>query len=137
MFTAVDYPDQNLLKFTIAGKLTQADYAGVKPVLEAKVQRFGKINVYLEIGEMDAMTLPAMWEEAKQDIKHFADFNRAAVVSDDSLLLKAASAVAGTVTPAEVKHFPSSQKADALQWALGADPTQLASKQVYQTQVAS
>lgn len=136
MFTAVDYPDQNLLKFTIADKLAKADYAGVVPILEAKVQRWGKVNVYLEIGEMDAMTLPALWEEAKQDIKHFADFNRAAVVSDESFLLKAASAVAGTVTPAEVKHFAPGQQAEALQWALGADPTQLETKQVYQTAAA-
>lgn len=136
MFTATDYPDQNLLKFTIAGKLTKADYASVVPILDEKVQRYGKVNVYLEIGEMDALTLPAMWEEAKQDIKHFADFQRAAVVSDDSLLLKAAAAVAGTVTPAEVKHFSSSQKAEALAWALGADAGQLQGTQVYQTAAA-
>ncbi|RZK34098.1 MAG: STAS/SEC14 domain-containing protein [Hymenobacter sp.] len=137
MFTVIDYPDQNLLSFTIAGTLTKEDYNSVVPILSAKVQHFGKVNVYLEIGEMDAVTLPALWEEVKQDAKHFADFNRTAVVSADSLLLKAAAAVAGTVTPAEVKHFAPDQKAEALQWAFGADPTQLASKQVYQTAAAS
>lgn len=136
MFTAVDYPDQNLLKFTIADKLTKADYTSVVPILDAKVTQFGKVNVYLEIDTMDAMTLPAMWEEAKQDIKHFADFNRAAVVSNNSVLLQAAAAIAGTITPAEVKHFGANQQAEALQWALGADPAQLASKQVYQTAAA-
>lgn len=133
MFTATDYPDQNLLKFTIAGKLTKDDYNSVVPILNAKVQRYGKVNVYLEIGGLDTMTLPAIWEEAKQDIKHFDDFNRAAVVSDNSVLLQAAAAVAGTITPAEVKHFDANQKAEALAWALGADPTHLASQQVYQT----
>ena len=136
MFTATDYPDQNLLKFTIAGKLTKADYESVVPILNAKVQQFNKVNVYLELSELDAITLPAMWEEAKQDIKHFADFNRAAVVSSNSVLLQAAAAVAGTITPAEVKHFDADQQAEALAWALGADPTQLQSKQVYQTPAA-
>lgn len=131
MFTAVDYPAQNLLSLTIAGHLTKEDYAGVVPTLEAKVKRWGKVNVYLEVGEMDAMTLPALWEEIKQDAQHFNDFNRAAIVSDGNLLLKAAAAVTSTFTPAEVKHFIADQKAEALRWALGADPTQEQTTQVY------
>lgn len=133
MFNAVDYPDQNLLSFKLAGKLTKEDYANVVPALDAKVQRFGKVNVYLEIGDLDAVTLPALWVEIKEDVKHFDDFNRAAVVSDNSVLLTAASAVIGTITPAEVKHFTSDQKAEALRWALGEDPTKLETKQVYQS----
>jgi len=80
---------------------------------------------------MDAMTLPAMWEEFRQDIKHFSDFNRAAVVSDNSTLLKAASALTNTLTPAEVKHFSMAEKAEALRWALGADPGSDVTKQIY------
>lgn len=133
MFNAIDYPDQNLLSFTIAGKLTKEDYASVVPILNAKVERFGKVNVYLEVASLDAVTLPAFWEEIKLDAQHFDDFNRAAVVSDDSTLLKAATTITNTVTPAEVKHFTSDQKVEALRWALGADPTKLATKQVYQS----
>lgn len=131
MFNAVDYPDQNLLSFKLAGKLTKEDYASVIPTLDAKVQRFSKVNVYIEVGDLDSITLPALWVEIKQDAKHFDDFNRAAVVSDDSTLLKAASSIIDTVTPAEVKHFTSAQKAEALSWALGADPTKLETKQIY------
>lgn len=131
MFTAVDYPDQNLLSFTMSGQITKADYAAVVPILEAKVQRWGKVNVYLEVGNLDAMTLSALWEEVKQDVKHFADFNRAAVVSDTSALLKAAASVSSTLTPAEIKHFPTEQKAAALQWALGSAPVESVTKQVY------
>ncbi len=133
MFNAIDYPDQNLLSFKLAGKLTKADYASVVPTLDAKVKRWDKVNVYVEIGDLDAVTLPALWEEIKQDAKHFNDFNRAAVVSDDSVLLKAAAAVIGAVTPAEVKYFTSSQKAEALRWALGENPINAQTKQVYQS----
>ena len=131
MFNALDYPDQNLLSFAMAGKLTKADYEAVAPILDAKVQRWGKVNVYLAVGDLDAMTLPALWQELKEDVKHFADFNRAAVVSDNSTLLKAAAAVTTTVTPAEVKHFSVAQKAEALRWALGADPGSDTTKSVY------
>lgn len=131
MFNATDYPDQNLLRFTLAGKLTKADYEAIIPTLEEKVKRWGKVNVYLEVGDLDALTLPALWEEIKQDVKHFNDFNRAAVVSDSSALLQAAAAVTSTITPAEVKHFPTAQKAEALRWALGADPGDDVTKQIY------
>lgn len=133
MFKAVDYPAQNLLSFTIAGHLTKEDYAGVVPTLDAKVKRWGKVNVYLEVGEMDAVTLPALWEEIKQDAQHFNDFNRAAIVSDGSLLLKAAVAVTTTFTPAEVKHFTADQKVEALRWALGADPSHEQTASIYQS----
>jgi hypothetical protein len=135
MFHAVDYPNQNLLSLTMAGTLTKADYAGVEPTLSEKVKRYGKVNVYLEVGEMDDVTLPALWEEVKQDIKHFNDFNRAAIVSDGNALLKAATAITDTLTPAEVKHFTADQKAEALRWALGADPSQEVTRQVYKSAV--
>ena len=131
MFTAVDYPDQNLLKFTIANELTKADYASVAPILAAKVQRWGKVNVYLEINELEAITLPALWQEIKLDFQHFTDFSRTAVVSDESFLLQAASAVADFVVPGETKHFTLDQKTEALAWTLGADPAQLTTKQLY------
>lgn len=75
MLTVTDYPDQNLLSFTMSGKLTKADYEAVVPTLEEKVKRWGKVKAYLEAGNFDAMTLPALREEIKQDVKHF---NRAA-----------------------------------------------------------
>ena len=131
MFKAVDYPDQNLLSFTIAGTLTKADYAAVVPILEEKVKRWSKVNVYLEVGEMDAMTLSALWEELKQDVKHFNDFNRAAIVDNGSALLKATALVTTALTPAEVRYFPVAQKTEALRWALGADPSADQTAQVY------
>lgn len=55
-----------MLSFTIADKLTKADYEAVVPTLNAKVQRWGKVNVYLEIGDMDAMTLPALGKSSSR-----------------------------------------------------------------------
>lgn len=132
MFTAVDYPDQNLLSFTMAGKLTKADYEAVVPALEAKVQRWNKVNVYLEVSDLDGMTLPALWEELRQDVKHFTHFNRAAIVSDNNTLLKAAASVATTVSPAEVKHFSTGQRAEALRWVRGGEAnSDAATTQIY------
>ena len=131
MFLASDYPDQNLLTLIVAGTLTKADYDGVVPTLEQKVARWGKINVYLEVRSLDFITLPALWQDIKQDVKHYNDFNRVAVASDDNTIIKAIAAVSTLVTPAQVRHFPLTQKAEAENWALGeaAEPSQ--AKQIY------
>lgn len=74
MFNAVDYPNQNLLSLTIAGHLTREDYAGIEPTLNEKVKRYGKVNVYLEIGGMDAVTLPALWKRNQAGCQAFPIF---------------------------------------------------------------
>jgi len=119
MFRAVDYPDENLLALYIGGTLTKADYQGVVPTLEKKVQQYGKVNVYLEYQGVEDVTLKALWEELKQDVKHLTDFNRAAVVSADTTLVKAGAAIGSAVTATDIKHFNPDEKAVALQWVRG------------------
>ncbi|WP_324678052.1 STAS/SEC14 domain-containing protein [Hymenobacter sp. GOD-10R] len=131
MFQASDYPDQNLLTLTIAGTLTKADYDGVVPTLEQKVARYGKINVYLEVRSLDMITLPALWQDIKQDVKHYNDFNRVAVASDDNTLIKGLAAASNLLAPIQVRHFPLAQKEEAVQWALGEELGSAQAKQIY------
>jgi len=131
MFQASDYPDQNLLTLTMVGTLTKTDYDNVVPTLEQKVARWGKINVYLEVRSLDAVTLPALWQDIKQDVKHYNDFNRVAVASDDNTLIKGLAAVSNMVAPIQVRHFPLAQKEEALQWALGEAVDTTLAKQFY------
>ncbi|GGF21972.1 STAS/SEC14 domain-containing protein [Hymenobacter cavernae] len=131
MFQASDYPDQNLLTLIVAGTLTKADYNGVVPTLEQKVARWGKINVYLEVRSLDFMTLPALWQDIRQDVKHYNDFNRVAVASDDNTLIKALAAASNLLAPMQVRHFPLAQKEEAVRWALGEEPSLAQAKQIY------
>ncbi|MBO3271027.1 STAS/SEC14 domain-containing protein [Hymenobacter defluvii] len=119
MFRAVDYPDENLLALYIGGMLTKADYQGVVPTLEKKVQQYGKVNAYLEYQGIEDVTLKALWEELKEDVKHFTSFNRVAVVSNDNTLVKAGAALSSVITPSDVKHFNPDEKTVALQWVRG------------------
>lgn len=121
MFRAVNYPDENLVALYMGGTLTKADYKAIVPTLNQKVAHYGKLNVYLEYQGVDDVTLKALWEELKQDVKHFTDFNRAAVVSADNALVKAGAAIGSAISPTEIKHFTPNEKQQALQWARGAD----------------
>ncbi|WP_022824137.1 STAS/SEC14 domain-containing protein [Hymenobacter norwichensis] len=117
MFDTTNYPEQNLLALTISGALTKEHYDTIVPLLDEKIARWGKINLYLDVRSFDYITATALWEDIKLDVRHWRDFNRVAVTSDDSNLLKAAAALATLVSPAEVRHFPLEQKEHALHWA--------------------
>ena len=119
MFRAVDYPDENLMALYIGGTVTKADYEAIVPNLNQKVAKYDKLNVYLEYQGIEDITLKALWEELKQDVQHFTDFNRAAVVSADNALIKAGAAIGSAVTPATIKHFTPDQKQQAMQWVRG------------------
>jgi len=121
MFDTVDYPGRNLLVLNISGDLTKEHYDEVLPLLEKKIARWGKINLYLDVRSFSHVTASALWEDIKLDVKHWRDFNRVAVTSDDSNLLKAAAALATLVSPAEVRHFDLERKEEAMLWAAGED----------------
>ena len=117
MFDTINYPEQNLLSLTISGTLEKEHYDAIIPMLEEKIARWGRINLYLDVRSFNYITATALWEDIKMDVKHWRDFNRVAITSDDDNLLKAAAALATLVSPAEVRHFSLEQKEQALHWA--------------------
>ncbi|UYZ59897.1 SpoIIAA family protein [Hymenobacter latericus] len=119
MLRAVDHPDHNLLTFIINGPISRADYDQVVPVLEQKIARWNKVNVCVEVRHFDGISLRALWEEIRQDIKHYKDFNRVAVITEDSALVNAAVGLGTSLTPALIKHFTPQQKQSAEDWARG------------------
>jgi hypothetical protein len=121
MLRALAHPDQNLLTLTLDGAVSRADYEQVVPVLEQKIARYGKVNACLEVRRFDGLSLQALWQDLKQDVKHYRDFNRVAVVSADNTLIKSAVALAGGLVPASFRHFPLEQLAVAEAWARGED----------------
>ncbi|MBC6991889.1 MULTISPECIES: SpoIIAA family protein [Hymenobacter] len=121
MFDVVDYPNRNLLALTISGTLSKADYDSFVPLIDQKIEQWGKLNLYLDVRSFDYITASALWEDIKQDVKHWNDFHRVAITSDDSNLLKAAAALGTLVSSAEIRHFPLEHKEEAIDWALGAE----------------
>lgn len=117
MFDTIDYPEQNLLTLTISGTLTKEHYDAIVPLLDEKIARWGKINLYLDVRSFNYITAAALWKDIKLDVRHWRDFNRIAITSDDSNLLKAATALATLVSPAEIHHYTLEQKEEALHWA--------------------
>jgi hypothetical protein len=106
---------RKLIATRATGKLTEADYNKLLPLLTSMLKQYSKINWYFEMENFDGWELKGLWEEVKFDAKHANDFDKVAMVGEKKWeewmtdLMKA-------FTSAEVRFFDSSQKEEAIEW---------------------
>jgi hypothetical protein len=105
----------DMIALVAEGKIEKADYDKVWPLVEQKVQEHGKIRVYVEVREIDMVTLRALYEEVKMDVKHFRDFSKAALVGDKTWKQMATLAV-NFITSGEARYFDLEEKQQAWEW---------------------
>ena len=67
--------DSNVVELTVTGKLRRADYDELIPLLEAQIERHGKIRVLFQMIDFHGWDLAGFWADLKFDIKHFAENN--------------------------------------------------------------
>ncbi|MEJ2310717.1 MAG: universal stress protein [Gammaproteobacteria bacterium] len=68
--------------FKASGKLTDADYEQFVPRLEALIQEYGKISIFLELEEFHGWEPKAAWDDFKLGLAHQDGFERIAIVGD-------------------------------------------------------
>ena len=105
----------DVVAFRISGNIDKNDYNVMLPVLEEKIKQHGKIRVYAEVQDVEAYTLRALYEDVKFDIKHAANFSRAAIVGDRAWI-DWLTVMARPFTTANVKYFDFSQRDAAWEW---------------------
>jgi len=96
----------------VSGKLDKADYERFVPVLEQAIEKQGKINLLLQIDEIDKMTAGALYNEVKFDLKHRDSFNKIAVYGTEHFNEYTQKAADAFFT-GEVKFFASEVQASA------------------------
>ncbi len=107
-----------LLGFELSGTLHAEDYRDVLlPAIE-KAASVGDVRVVIVIDDFHGVTPAAVWQDLKMGIEHLHSWKRIAVVTDAEWISHALS-LFGWMTPGDVKHFPSSERADAVNWARG------------------
>jgi hypothetical protein len=110
-----DKTEGDLIALAAEGEIEKADYDKVWPLVEQKVQEHGKIRVYVEVREIDMITLRALWEEIKMDVQHFRDFSKAALVGDKAWKALATQAF-NLITSGEARYFELDEQQQAWEW---------------------
>ena len=107
----------NVVGVRALGKVTEEDYKqSLVPALENASKKSGEINL-LMIFETDLgnFTYGAWMQDAKLSLKHFAKWNKIAIVSDQKIVERLAH-VFNFISPAEAKGFPVSDIELAKLW---------------------
>ena len=117
MITSIETGSAKLLGFKLSGKLTAEDYHGFVPAVEAALgTEGGKVRLLALLEDFHGWEAKAAWEDLKFGVRHYADFDRIALVGDQRWEEWMAS-LCKPFTRAEVKYFDKSEIDAAWVWA--------------------
>ena len=108
---------QHVVGVRAVGNVTKDDYdQTLVPAIEKVAKEFGKIN-FLMLLETDIgnFTYGAWMQDAKMSLKHFAKWNKIAIVTDQKVI-ENISQIFNFVSPAQAKGFPVSDLELAKTW---------------------
>ncbi|MEO8350563.1 MAG: STAS/SEC14 domain-containing protein [Chthoniobacteraceae bacterium] len=104
-----------VLEVIASDKLTESDYQKFVPEFERLARLHGKMRVLYDMRDFHGWEAKGLWEDIKFDVKHFADFDRVALVGDAQWQSWMATACRPFLT-GEVRHFESAQLTEARVW---------------------
>jgi len=115
MVTNIETTREDLIAIRLTGTLDKQDYDQLIPVLESKINQFGKIDLYWEMEGVVGWQPGGLWQDIKFDVKHVNSFGKVAIVGDK----KWEEWIARMIKPfttAEIGYFDTGQKAEAMAW---------------------
>jgi hypothetical protein len=120
MIEELDDLPEGVIGFTAHGELHSDDYKNVLlPAIEAAIERGEKIRILLLFPTFDGLSRGALWEDAKMGVDHLTSWKKIALVTDIDWMIHL-TRLFGWMTPGDMKHFPLSQRDEAISW-LAAD----------------
>lgn len=116
MFEILDQSTGNLIAMRLNGKLLHRDYQQFVPMLEKLIEEHGGIRCFVEMTEFQGITLRALWDEIKFDVRHGRQIERCVFVSDrawESWMAKLSRLV---FPRAEIRYFDIAERDQAWEW---------------------
>jgi hypothetical protein len=104
-----------IMGFKLSGKLRDDDYKSFVPAVEAVVGTEGKVRLFAQLEDFHGWDARAAWDDFKFGIKHYADFERIAIVGDRKWEAWMAQ-LCKPFTHAKVRYFEASQLDAAWSW---------------------
>jgi len=106
----------NVIGCTVDGKISSEDIEQISNVIDEKLKTHDKLRVYVEVNNLDGISLDALSKDLKLGFKHFNHFDKKAVVTDKGWMLKIAHTLDKIFSNIEVKCFCFEDKEEAVQW---------------------
>ncbi len=117
MFDILDFTKDTLIAFEVKGKLEKKDYEKLSSLLEKTEREHEKLKLFIMIGELQGITLPALLDDIKTYFTHIGKVKKVAIVGR-SAIDKSLTKVTDLFTSAEIKYYPKEEYEIAKSWIL-------------------
>lgn len=118
MLQILKFTEGNVVATKATGKLVEADYEELLPVLNEKVGQYDKVRWYLELDNFDGLEGKAFWQDEAFDVSNLNDFERVAMVGEKKWEVLMTDLMK-PFTSAEVKYFEPGENEEAERWVRG------------------
>jgi len=104
-----------IIGLKLSGKLHDEDYKAFVPLLEACLAAGEKVCLFALFEDFHGWDIHAAWDDMQLAVKHYADFQRIALVGDRAWE-KWMAMLCKPFTQAEVRYFDAFKVEDAWAW---------------------
>lgn len=115
MITQLPCNDPSIVAVRFNKKITEKDYDYLLPMLEDKLRRQGKLNLYCEFDGLEGMELNTIVRDGKFSLSHRHDFNKIALVGE-SKWMDWMMQLGDYFYSGDLKYFDKSKGEEALRW---------------------
>lgn len=111
---------KQILAFRVQGKIYEDDIKRAINLLEPALESPDNFNIYLEIEQLEGISMPALKERISFAVNNYKDIfdkvNKVALVSDTDWLKKTASAIYELIPDISLEHYPVNDSEKAINW---------------------
>lgn len=116
MVQEIKLQNNKALGFKIDGEVKTEEIESLSKELEAKVERHGTVNLYMEIEEFSGyQDMNAFWEDLSTTASNFEKFDKVALVPHHKIY-DSLGKVADAVLEADIKIFRTEHREEAKEW---------------------
>ncbi len=115
MYRKLNSSRENILGYHLSGTITKNEVREIERELNAAIERWGKIRMLVELGDLSFPTPAAVWQDLKFTPQWVKDVERAAVVGN-ATWQQVVTKLAGIFSRGEARYFDSSELQAAWDW---------------------
>jgi len=106
---------KDTIGFMIEGKVTSQTIEKLNTLIIEKLDKFEKINLYLEDANVDSVSIPALLKEMEFKVNYASHFNKVAIVTNRTSL-KIMVEIEKLIAAYEIEIFACEDRLKAMNW---------------------
>lgn len=116
MLEVIDVPSDNVIGLQLDGKINKKDIEKARVPIQSALQYSPTVNIYVEIDNLDGLSLGAIYEDLKLALPRIHRFRKEAIVTDQTSLKKWVKLGNRFWWRGEARYFTHAEKKQALDW---------------------